>query len=48
MALSRPDNLKGAGTQGNGSPRTVVVQIAKTNTARRDGHYARSISTGGT
>lgn len=32
MALFGPDNLKGAGTHGNGlGPRTVVVQIAKTN-----------------
>jgi len=32
MALFGPDNLKGAGTHGNGlGPRTVVVNIAKTN-----------------
>ena len=32
MALFGPDNLKGAGTHGNGlGPRTVVVSIAKTN-----------------
>ena len=32
MALFGPNNLKGAGKQGNGlGPRTVIVNIAKTN-----------------
>ena len=50
MALFGPDNLKGAGKQGNGlGPRTVVVSIAKTNITQDElDTMLDALSSGGT
>ena len=50
MALFGPDNLKGAGTHGNGlGPRTVVVQIAKTNITQAEmDTMLEALASGGT